>query len=194
MNIYSWQQSLKQNLNRYKIYSEENQILKQLRDTDLKNPAPFSSQTLIIMDNMGAHQFEKPNGFSALSSPIEEIIVDIPITKIIGISCSGNLNNFSEGFTFREVLFECLHGDGINDKSVRFLMGSKLKNQNMPHERNPENPKSYSKGPLRLIQYGEWFIVSNGQQRAIVAMYAIWQAFGKNGLLKNVTITRNKVL
>lgn len=185
---YPWKRDSRENLTRYTLFSkEENPILSELRNEELRNPAPFSNQTLITLDSV----FEKPIGFKMTEprSKFKEFnSVDIPITKIIGLEITNNLDNYKEGMTFREVLFECLHGDGITQASIDFLTGSESKNLTLPHTRNKENPKSNSRGPLKITKYGEWYIVENGQQRAIIAMYAIWQKYGNNGTLKNVSI------
>lgn len=171
----------------------ENEVLRRLRDQDLINPAPFTHQTLIEWCGMGAPEFEKPFNYHDYESSSKDWIVvkaDVPVTKIIGIECTGNLDSYSKGMTFREVLFESLHGVGLTEDSVEFLIGPEDKDHQMPHRFNPKLSKSRSTGSLKLTQYGDWFIAGNGQQRVIFAMYAIWQQHGDSGLIKNVSVTR----
>ncbi len=190
---YKWRINSRSDLKRHMLYGTENEVLQKMRDQDLINPAPFTHQTLISFDGRGAPDFEKPSNFhhnEPKSVEWIEIRADVPVTQIIGLGCTGNLDNYREGMTFREVLFESLHGDGITDESVAFLVGHKSKDLEMPHQFNRNNPKSRSAGGLELSQYGDWFIVHNGHQRSIIAMYAIWQRYGDAGLLRNVTVSK----
>lgn len=191
---YPWHRTSRMDIKRHSWNgSEENQELRILRDKDLNNPAPFTHQTLISFDNFGALDFEKPLNFQDYYSDSmrsKKVKINVPIKQIIGLSITGNLDNYSEGMSFREVLFESLHGDGIIEESVEFLIGPESKDIDMPHRFNKNNPKSRSSGKLEISQYGDWFIVNNGKQRAIIAMYAIWQRYGDCGLLQNVTVTQ----
>lgn len=190
---YPWRRNSRSPLKRYILYGEENEVLRRLRDQDLINPTPFTHQTLVAFDGTGAPHFEKPFNYQDYESDSMKWIqerADVPVTKIIGLGCTGNLDNYSDGMTYREVLFESLHGDGVTEESVKFLVGSEDKDHEMPHKFNRDNPKSRSAGGLNISQYGDWFIVNNGQQRSIIAMYAIWQQYGDSGKIQNVTVSR----
>lgn len=189
---YPWKKNSRSELTRLAFKGSENEVLRRLRDQDLINPAPFTHQTLIEWCGMGAPDFEKPfnHDYESSFKDWTEVKTDVPVTKIIGILCTGNLKSYSKGMTFREVLFESLHGEGITEESVEFLIGPEDKDHQMPHRFNPNFPKSASRGPLKFSQFGDWFIAGNGQQRAIIAMYAIWQQHGDSGLIKNVSVSR----
>ncbi len=145
------------------------------------------------MDFMGKQDYEIPFDYREYKdgsvTRLDENI-DIPVSQIIGINCSGNLDNYVRGMTFREVLFESLHGTGITEDTVNFLLSNDSKDREMPHSPRKDIPKSFSKRGMEVTQYGDWFVITNGQQRGIIAMYLIWQKFGNDGLLKNVNVIR----
>lgn len=144
------------------------------------------------MCGIGAPEYEKPFDYSDYEGGRQEQFknVDIPIEKILGINCTGNLENYKPGMTFREVVFQCLHGSGITEDTVEFLVGNETKDIEMPHSPVPGIPKSRSKGGISASQYGEWFFIGNGQHRGIIAMYLLWQKEGHKGTLKNVSVTK----
>ena len=43
-----------------------------------------------------------------------------------------------------------------------------------------------SSGKLEIYRYGEWFVVANGKQRVVFAMFHIWQIGGTH--IKNVNV------
>lgn len=114
--------------------------------------------------------------------------MNVPVMNIIGAGITTNMHNFSRGKTYREVLFTCLHGAGLEMDALDFLVSDRCKSQEMPHTRIRHDRKTRSKGELTLTRYGNYFFSSHGHQRTVLAMYAIWQREGVNGLLKNVTV------
>ncbi|APG27025.1 hypothetical protein A7E78_03765 [Syntrophotalea acetylenivorans] len=189
---FPWKRASREDLSPYAYPGRpQNKILTSIREKEKANPAPFSDRTLIRMDNSGAPDFEKPFNFTPFlrADWVESTEnLNIPVCQILGCHSTNNLDNYQPGDTFKEVLFESLHGLGIIEESSKFLVGPASKDIEMPHVRDPEVPKSGSHGPLILSQYGDWFFIKNGQQRGIIAMYLIWQKYGDKGLLKNVKV------
>lgn len=187
--LYPWEKQSRSNLNRCELNGEENPCLKQLRDNDLLNPAPFSHRTMVILCNDGARDYIKPFDFDPYLTIGQwvETRQDVPVGKILGISNPGHLHGFEPGMTYREVLFECLHGYGIIPETLTFLASGENKDHEIPQEDDPNRQKA-SRGGMELIQYGDWYVIKNGQQRGIMAMFHIWQTYGGNGLLLNVRV------
>ncbi len=194
---YSWLQNYKK-ISELKPYSykvsglEENKILSRIRKLELIHPASFSNRTLIDFTFNTESIFEKPFNFNEYKQCTFESLdsVNIPINKIVGLDSTNNLDNYEYGMTFQNVIFQCLHGTGINEKSVSFLTGNESKNNTMPHDPLRGMRKSRAVGGIKATQYGEWFVIDSGRQRTLIAMYLIWQKYGESGFLKNVSVTR----
>ena len=188
---YNWDQDLYLPNERY-LYCgfPEFEGTKILRDKELENPAPFSRKTLIPYHNFSASGFECPVDFGLYKdNPSRSYISDVPILGIIGAGTINNLNNYRAGMSYREILFNCLHGAGLSIESLSFLIGEEAKSNEMPHTRILSDRKTRSCGALTFIRFGDYYFSSHGHQRTIFAMYAIWQAKGMKGVIKNVAIT-----
>jgi len=175
---------------RYVTSFGESYGIKLLRDNETRDPAPFSFRTLIETNNNGTGNYESPVDISTYleSGKVITKKMDIPINKIIGAHTTNNLDNYTPGLHYRDILFQCLHGIGITQDSLDFLSGYDDKDKEMPHEPVREVPKSFSKRELEFVKYGDWFVSSNGHQRAIMAMFYLWQTDGDKGSIKNVTV------
>ena len=186
--IHKWSRPSRQGLVPYTPYGVEPEAIGELRRRDLASPAPFSHRAMLVQSTLSTTDFELPPGFRPYEyhSPRN---MHIPVHRIAGIGNGNHLDNFQNGMTFQEVLFESLHGQGITNESLDFLTGEKSKDLEMPHVPFGDDPKTRSKYSLKLSAYGDWFIITGGQQRGIVAMFAIWQRFGTGGLLHNVTVS-----
>ncbi|MCG8313156.1 MAG: hypothetical protein MI976_08065 [Pseudomonadales bacterium] len=172
----------------YCDYSEY-EAIKYLRDHELLNPAPFSNRSLIELHNYSTLGYECPIDITRYRTHTSTTYkMDVPILNIIGAGTTANMHNFIPGKTYRDVLFTCLHGAGLNMKSLEFLSSTNSKDGEMPHSRVNNDRKTRSKRPLELTRFGDYFFSSNGHQRTVFAMYFIWQMDGINGLLKNVTV------
>jgi len=166
----------------------ENAIIKEIRDNEIDNPAPFSDRTLI--DWQFEEQFEKPEGFLNHETKLVEQSegpIDIPIDKIIGVGSTNNLDNHRIGMTFKEALFEGVHGNGLTQASKNFLLSAESKDKEMPHKPIVGAHKTRSARGIKATRYGDYFVINNGQQRVIFAMYLIWQRDGAKGVLRAVT-------
>lgn len=167
----------------------ENEIIQKIRDNEIVNPAPFSDRTLI--DWQFEDEFEKPDGFSNHEPRLgekNEDQIDIPIDKIIGVGNTNNLNNHKLGMTFKEALFEGVHGNGLIQASKDFLLSAESKDKEMPHQPIAGAHKTRSEKGIKATRYGDNFVINNGKQRVIFAMYLIWQKDGAKGVLRAVTV------
>ena len=176
---------------RYNYYGESESVaLKTLRDNELNNPAPFSRKTLIEYHNFDALSYESPVDFQQFKGgTYTNYVMSVPVVRIIGAGTTNNLNNYKSGMTYRDVLFQCLHGGGVDFDSLNFLLSEESKSNDMPHRRINHDRKTRSEGELTLNRFGDYFISSHGHQRTIMAMYWIWQNEGASGMLKNVKVT-----
>jgi hypothetical protein len=188
---YAWVKELSEQILRYVYYGElESEAIKVLRDNELDNPAPFSNKTLIEYHNFDAWGYESPVDFKEFKGgKYATYMMNVPVIRIIGASTTNNLNHYMSGMTYRDVLFQCLHGGGLDIDSLKFLLSEKNKAEKMPHQRINHDRKTRSEGELTLYRFGDFFISSHGHQRTILAMYWIWQNEGANGMLKNVKVT-----
>lgn len=185
---YRWLNQSPAELERYVPYGAEPELIHDLRSKDLIFPAQFTHQSMLVIGTQRTTDYELPPRFLGYQSGAS-LYIDVPVVKIVGISCSGNLHNYHDGMTFREVLFRCLHGQGITKASIDFLIGPDKKCKEMPHTPIVGDGNTRARGPLELTAYGDWFIISNGQQRGIIAMYAIWQLHQQEGKLRNVKVS-----
>jgi len=164
----------------------ENPVLSRIRDEEIRNPAPFGNKTLIMQTNH-FEKFDYPPGFNAKPKYLvgNGSYVDIPIRRIAGVLL-GNLYEYEPGMTFREVLFNCLHGLHFNEDSIEFLMSDEPKNDPPPYNRAFKHHGGTPRGGIGFSKYGDWFLVNQGTQRVLLSMFAIYQRDGIEGTLKNV--------
>lgn len=125
-------------------------------------------------------------------------LVHIPILSIVGISNFGNLGSPDEIATFGDALFAALHGASlIFPCSLDYLCSDSVKGDQHPYfEEMPEKDhissvcsKYKARGGLDFTRYGCGYIANNGKQRTLLAMYAIWQREGPNGMLRNIKLS-----
>jgi hypothetical protein len=130
-------------------------------------------------------------------------LVHIPIRSIVGVSNLHNLthergNDFQIA-TFGDALFEALHGasliypdslDYLCSESVK-AKGEMVQRDEMPQVEkiSSNDPKYAAMGEMTFQRYGDRYIAFNGKQRTLIAIYAIWQRKGPDGILYNVRIT-----
>ncbi len=111
------------NLNRYMIGDEENIFIQKLRDNEIKEPATFSHK-LIWFDSHYKDSTPEEENIKDLpkgcfidietGEKLPPNIMNIPISNIIGLDNAGQLGNIKEeGLTFKEALFERLHGNAL---------------------------------------------------------------------------------
>jgi hypothetical protein len=188
---YPWINELSEQNHRYNYYGEpQSEALTALRDNELNNPAPFSQKTLIEYHNFDAWGYESPIYFQQFKGrTYATYVMNVPVVRIIGASTTNNLHNYNSGMTYRDVLFQCLHGGGIDFNSLNFLLSEESKSKVMPHRRINHDRKTRSGGESTLNRFGDYFISSHGHQLTILAMYWIWQNDGANASLKNVRVT-----
>lgn len=160
--------------------------IKRLRDLNQKAPAPFTDQT-IILPGSSARPFELPPGWQEAAHGVTRN-TDVPILRIVGVGTLSNMGG-EEGDTFGEALLYRLHGQGITEASIEFLCGVADKSLPMPHEPVLDDPKTRSKRGLQLTRYGDWFVISNGYQRGVISLFAIWHRHGSDGKLRNVEVS-----
>lgn len=164
-------------------------MLREMRDQELRRPAPFSGRRFVSDGRL--HQALRPVPNKAVErrrcEQQRRIWVDVPITRIVGITCAGHLSNVTMLNSFRDVLFYGLHGLGTTQDTVDFLCSDADKSEPPPQD-YPRQPGS-SKGALLLSEHSGWYIVGNGQQRAVIAMFALWQREGMKATLKNVPVS-----
>jgi len=168
-----------------------NPVLEHLRGVELTpgRQAPFSGDRFVFL-----HEDEQ-----YLRAPIGQGkslgLTKIPISKIVGIS-QGNLDDYSPGMTFAEVLFRCLHGASLNEASIEYLCGDAVKSDGYPgylpfpqiNGLSKVCSKYPAKGDMTFARVHDRYYADQGQQRAIVARYAIFQRFGIEGVLSNVHV------
>ncbi|KAK0039495.1 hypothetical protein Bpfe_031082 [Biomphalaria pfeifferi] len=163
--------------------------LRWLRDSDLQNPAPFSHRTVLVMSSGASGDYERPTGWGDIREDAAVVMnTDVPVDRIAGLGMNTNMAAARDGMTFQELLFKALHGCGMTWETIDFLVGSDDKAQEPPQAKAKDDPKTRMKRGLELSRHGDWFIIENGQQRGIVAMYAIWHRMGPGGMLRNVPV------
>lgn len=77
----------------------ENPFIKLIRDRELENPASFSNMPLLIYNDTSSVSRCPDLGLPPAAS-YEDVIADVPITSIVAIEMSTNLNNFVFGMSF----------------------------------------------------------------------------------------------
>lgn len=187
---FPWVQNRYTIKSRYTLYGySEFDAIRILRDSEEKIPASFSNRTLIPYPNFSMSEFECPVDFSRYNEGfINRYTADVPILGIIGAGTTNNLDNYQPGMTYRQVLFECLHGAGLGIDALDFLKSDAPKSHEMPHTVIDRISKTRSYGGLELVRFGDYYFSSHGHQRTIYAMFAIWQEDGDKGRLKNVEV------
>lgn len=123
-------------------------------------------------------------------------LVHIPILSIVGIDNFNNLGSPDEIVTFGDALFAALHGASLIPESLDYLCSSSVKgNGHSRFQEMPQKPevsrvcsKYLARRGMDFSRYGNCYIACNGKQRALIAMYAIWQREGPSGMLRNVKL------
>lgn len=171
-------------------------IIHDIRRKDDLARAPFSDRTLIVLDS---DLYELPLGYREHAGTCEALM-NVPVERIIGVGSRSTAliqesplreYGYVDGMTFREVLFSALHGGGMTHASLNFLTDTETdKTEVMPHEPDPKFPNDTTsyKGII-LMKRGDWFFIDNGKQRAVVAMYALFQLQGPGALLHKVRVS-----
>ncbi|MQA40581.1 hypothetical protein [Rugamonas aquatica] len=129
-------------------------------------------------------------------------LVHIPIVSIVGIDNFGNLGDPAEIITFGDALYAALHGASLLPSSLDYLCSDSVKGdlhpffQEMPEKDriSAVSPKYHARRGLNFSRYGSGYIATNGKQRTLLAMYAIWQREGPGGMLRNVTLSGKDAL
>jgi hypothetical protein len=184
-------------MERFTWLGEENECIRQIRDEELRNPAPFSSKQLFEVDHQGATTQHPGLQYDPLACP-EYFVADVPIRRIVAISTGNNMEPFKNGMSFRQVLFGCLHGHSLIPASLDYFLSDCLKSdKHTTHADYCEYPQSnavdsslkgFGRGGIGLTQRGEYLYVDQGQQRTLLAMFWIYQNVGEDGLLKGVRV------
>lgn len=184
----------------YYLPGHHNPILERVREIESKERAPFSGLP-VLLDNSDVTLHRRPE-IAPGGRLLTPRLGNVPILRIAGISIASALYRddcpFVEGdTTFRDVLFNHLHGRSFTDKSVAYLLSDCVKHPDFAGYARFEQDEdisirgtgSYARGGMEFSERNGWFFASNGQQRAIFAMYVVYQAQGECGVIKNVKIT-----
>lgn len=181
-----------------------NEAISHLRRVELEpgRTAPFSDNLILSDEDLVASSSATHPG-THVPSRWDSSLVDIPIKSIVGISSKANLvhergHDFQVA-TFGDALFEALHGASlICPQSLDYLCspdtikadGVSRKLEQMPQIANITSfdSKYKARGGMTFSRHGDQYIAHAGQQRTIIAMYAIWQRFGDKGMLCNVRL------
>jgi hypothetical protein len=181
---------------RYYIGEQPNQVLECIRDAEEASPAPFSSKPLLLMDTEYTLRLHPETTHRSRNT--EKRLADVPIAKILGILLPTALSRrelqFKEGTTFRSVLFQYLHGASLNEDSVSYLFGDAVKHQRypgfleFPQSREYIGTEAYARRGIAFTKRADWYFADQGQQRAVLAMFAVFQRFGNSGVIRNVEV------
>ncbi|HHX8660081.1 TPA: hypothetical protein ACVO40_004627 [Vibrio diabolicus] len=180
---------------RHKIGDIENKIIAMIRDQEIQNPAPFSNKEVLDFSD---EDVKNEIFFDVAGKSPKDIICDVPVLNILGVSGTNNFDNFEKGMTFRDVLFNCLHGKSLITESLDYFSGSDVKSDlHRSHKGYVEFPqdqacsgKEYARRGVGLIGWEDRFYVSQGKQRSIIAMFWIYQNYGSAGAYRNVGVTK----
>lgn len=181
-------------MNRNKVGAQENRYIALIRDNELRNPAPFSKTKILLMDDertITEFPETKPLNRDSIN-----FVEDVPIIHIAGISIPTHLDNFEYGMTFREVLFECLHGASLIQESLDYFLSDCHKSDmhgltaNFPQDKGYQGTSAYGRKGVGLTKRSNRFFVDQGQQRTLMAMFWIFQNKGSSGLYKKVRVCR----
>lgn len=158
--------------------------------------APFSDSTILTPENLSADSELRRRPPSHVTSEEFPDLVHIPIRSIVGISSFDNLGSRDEIATFGDALFAALHGASLVPGSLDYLCSATVKGHGHSHfQEMPQKPeiskvcsKYLARGGMDFTRYGDCYIACQGKQRALIAMFAIWQREGPNGMLRNVKL------
>lgn len=160
--------------------------------------APFSDELIHTPESFrGSAKSLKKLAKHVVSDDFLDV-VHVPILSIVGISNFGNLGNPDEIATFGDALFAALHGASLlYPNSLDYLCSDSVKGdmhpsfQEMPEKEGISSVcgKYKARRGIDFSRYGDGYIVNNGKQRTLLAMYAIWQREGPNGMLRNVKLS-----
>lgn len=183
---------------RHKAGEHENPFLKQIRDHDIDNPAPFGKNRLLLLDD-DRTVAECPET-KYFREPTTWVLEDVPIERIAGICDPGHLDNYSYGMSLREILFNCLHGVSLTQGSLDYFIGDAIKGDY--HKSQPgysDMPQDMacignarSRGGINLVKRGDVYFATRGQQRTLMAMFWIYQK-GRGGVLTNVSVEESRL-
>lgn len=192
-----WEQALKDpgSMTRYNV-GNENQIIRKIRDREIENPAPFSHRTLLMLSREQFSNQEFPFNIdgNGVYQGIDRGLQDVPIKQIIGILLPNNLGfdgDYDYSTTYREALFERLHGKSFTAASCRFLLSKQSKAEEMPDDTSVAS-KYRARGGMILHQYDDYYFVVQGQQRGIIAIYLLFQ--NKRTHLLGVPVVEQKLV
>jgi hypothetical protein len=174
----------------------ENEFIALIRDNELKNPAPFSNRKLLVEDD--SRSFEEYPELRYVERDTKEVIDNVPIIDIVAIATPTNMEPFEYGMTFREVLFECLHGHSLTQETLDYFLSDCLKSDrhenDAAYQHYPQNddvdPKAKGRRGVGITQRGRKYLVDQGQQRTLLAMFWIFQNEGISGTFKQVRVCR----
>lgn len=180
----------------YFIGSAPNRYLEMLRETEEANLSFFASRPVLLMDSEFTLRRLPESRF--ISGARHYVLADVPIAQIAGIFLSSALSRqelpFVEGVSFRQVLFAHLHGASLNEMSLPYLVGPQVKHPDYDHYAEFPQTDEYkgtsgqARGGISLTKRGAWYFADQGQQRVIMAMFAIAHAMGPSGALRNVRV------
>ncbi|CAI8695424.1 hypothetical protein BTK96_000339 [Burkholderia pyrrocinia] len=160
--------------------------------------APFSDEII------HTHETWKESAKSLQKLPCHVVsdefpgLVHVPILSIVGISNFNNLGRASEIATFGDALFAALHGasllfpsslDYLCSDSVKYHLHPHFQEMPQKHRISSVCSKYKARGGIDFSRYGDGYIANDGKQRTLLAMYAIWQREGPNGMLRNVKLS-----
>ncbi len=172
----------------------ENPWLKVIRDNELANPAPFSGLPLLV--GGGPENIAKCPDLGSEIRGGHCVVADVPVIDIVAINVDGNLDNYERGMTFREVLFNCLHGHSLTQHTLDWFLSDCVKADHRRHSPEyvaypqNENVPAKAKGTrgVELTRYGNKYVIEQGKQRTLIAMFWIFQNRGPAGLFKGVGV------
>lgn len=185
----------KTKLKRLKFEGVENPIIAQIREGEMANPAPFSDRVLYVASDND--DYTLPSSAKVLGDFPDHETGDIPILQIVGVNNSNNMEHIA-GMTFREVLFEALHGATLCEDSLDYFLSNDLKDGRFINNKSfryfDQNDrfiksKVYGRKGIQGTRLGQNFYINQGQQRSILAMFWIWQSRPENLMLQNVQVS-----
>jgi len=182
-------------MDRHFILGKENEQMREIRDGEEKNPAPFGSKTFLLLDHPESLRVleHSPGDLKSLRT----YIGDVPISKIVGMRKETWLEGFQHGMTFRDVLFKCLHGQSLVPESLDYFLSSRMKAHSkcctegfyyFPQDDELKGTDAYGRKGIRFARRGDYYFVEQGQQRSIMAMFWIFQKIGIEGKLQQVDV------
>lgn len=184
----------------YSLSGHTSPTLERVRAVENENKAPFSDLPVLLADS--STTLERRPDLAPTGRLLIPRLGSVPVIRIAGVTLATALQRddlpFVEGCTtFREVLFNHLHGRSFTDGSVEYLLGNTVKHPDFPgfvrfeqdEDSSIRGTGAYARAGMEFSERNGWFFASNGQQRALFAMYLIFQARGPSGVIENVKIT-----